>query len=111
MTHCAAVNLNASGFVPDGCCGSALSSNALNGMATRRTKTMTAELRTDIRPDTRRPWPWASIAVALVAVFSVVAGELWALDAVPATKSEVVTELNSTLAQVVAASVLISPAD
>ena len=113
MTHCAAEHLSVSGFAPDVCCGSANAAtrDALNGMATRRTKTMTSEFGTGARPDARRRWPWASIAIALVAIASVLAGELWAIDEAPATKSEVVTELNSTLAGVVAASVLIAPAD
>jgi hypothetical protein len=111
MTHCAMENLSSSGFAADCGCGSAAPWSGLNGMATRRPKRMTTEFGTDVRPPERARWPWASIAVALVAVFSVLAGELWALHAAPVTRSEVVTELNGTLARVVAASVLISPAE
>ena len=109
MTHCAAMNRGSFDVAADGCCAAAPASERLNGMAPRRTKRMTTELGRDTHPRPRRPW--LSIAVALVAVASVLAGELWALHAAPATGSEVVTELNGTLARVVAASVLISPAD
>jgi hypothetical protein len=111
MTRCAAVNYGSSGFAPDCGRGSGSSSNALNGMATRRTKKMTADLGLNTCPHPRPRRTWVSIAIAVVAVAAVLGGELWALDAAPATKSEVVTELNGTLARVVAASLLITPAD
>ena len=110
MTHCAAVN-SMSGRAPDGCFrGETGPSNALNGIAAPRTKRMTTELGCSA-PATRPRRPWASIAVALVAVALVLAAELWAFAEAPTTKSEVVSELNSTLADVVATSLLISPAD
>ena len=91
---------------------------AANGIVMQRTKTMTHDCLAADRPPfspTRRRWPWGSIAVALVVVVLVLGGELWAAREGPALEksvgSEVATELNSTLAGVVAASVLIGPAD
>jgi hypothetical protein len=117
MTRCAAVHFGSSGFAPAGCCGSTrvATPNVLNGMAMQRTKTMTTELGTETRPQARTQWPWASIAIALVAVASVVAGELWAFREAPAfgttARSEVAADVDNTLAQVVAPAVLIDPAD
>ncbi len=116
MTDCATVDMRGSGVVADGCCGSRrmATRNALNGTATPRPKTMTSELGSDLRVPVRPRWPWGSIAVALLAVAAVVAGELWAFREAPAlatSKSEVASELGSTLARVVAASVLVAPAD
>ena len=117
MTRCAAVHFGSSGFAPAGCCGSTrfATAKALNGMATLRTITVTTELGTETRPTARPPWPWASIAIALVAVASVVAGELWAFREAPpfatTARSEVAADVDNTLAQVVAPAVLIDPAD
>jgi hypothetical protein len=79
---------------------------------------MTTECQIDVRPGApprAGHWPWASIFLALVAVVIVLAVELWAAREAPAfdgiTRSQVAAEVNSTLARVVAASVLIGPAD
>jgi len=90
---------------------------AANGIVMQRTKTMTDECLSarPPSPPTRSRRPWGSIAVALVVVALVLGGELWAAREAPALEksvgSEVATELNSTLASVVEASVLIGPAD
>jgi len=106
MTPCTETGCALSGVARDGGRAGAPSSDSLNGTAARRTKKMTGTLGARSRPG----WPWGSIAIALVAVASVLGAELWALHA-PATKSEVMTELNGTLARVVAGTLLISPAD
>ena len=85
--------------------------SALNGMATPRTKRMTTESGNERCPHSAPRRTWTAVAIALVAVVAVLTGELWALHAEPGTRSQVVTELNGTLARVVAASLLVSPAD
>jgi hypothetical protein len=78
---------------------------------------MTSECLTITCPSassTRKSWPWASIAVALVAVVLVLAGELWAAREAPVLDGaahEVATEVSSTLATVTAAPILVGPAD
>ena len=117
MTRCASMDVRVPGFAP-GRCGvsaSATARDALNGTSARRPKPMTTEVEGGAGSHARSRWPWGSIAVALVAIASVVAGELWAFREAPAlatdARSEVVTDVDSTLASVVAASVLIAPAD
>src|SRR6266567_2595447 len=59
---------------------------SMNGIAMRRTKAMSSECLIVTCPSaapTRKSRPWASIAVALVAVVSVLAGELWAAREAP----------------------------
>jgi hypothetical protein len=89
----------------------------MNGIAIRRTKAMSSEHLIVACPSaqpTRKPWPWASIGVALVAVVLVLLGELWAAREAPVLDGaahEVATQVSSTLASVAAASFLIGPVD
>ena len=90
---------------------------SMNGIAMRRTKTMSSECLIVTCPSdtpTRKSWSWASVGVALVAVVLVLGGELWAAREAPVLDGaahEVASEVSSTLATVAAASILIGPAD
>ena len=117
MTRGATTDGRRSGDALEACCGNAsvTTPGALNGTPAPRTKTMTAGIGFDACVRVRRRRMWASLAIALVAIASVLAGELWAFREAPAlastAKSEVVTDVDGTLARVVAASVLIAPAN
>ena len=112
MTRCATAELSLAGLASNRCPRSATARRALNGTAAPRPKTRVgSEICVPARP--RRPW--VSIGVALVAIASVVAGELWAFREAPAlaskARSEVAADLDSTVARVVSASILIAPAN
>jgi len=113
MTRYSAANCGPRASAPEDCRPGGSASPALNGTPTPtpRTKRMTTEYGNERCPHPSPRRTWTAIAVALVAVVAVLTGELWALHAAPGTRNQVVSELNGTLARVVASSLLIGPAD
>jgi hypothetical protein len=63
----------------------------------------------------QRARPWLAVAIAVVALVSIVSGELWAIRQVPLVdnpaSSTVASELDRVLARVAEASLLIGPMD